>query len=204
VGGVWHEEREGIMARRKAVFVPGNYYHVYNRGINRELIFRSDENYVFLLRRFKEFAALYEISTIANCLMPNHFHFLLKQNENGSISQLMQAVFNSYTKAFNKAYQRSGTLFEGRFKAIHIQRDSYLLHLCRYIHRNPMEAGLAAHPAQWPYSNYLEWMGKRDGTLVDLEFSRGFFPNPGDYEEFTLSYIPPEKVPEELRCITFA
>ena len=80
---------------------------------------------------------------IAYCLMHNHYHFLLRQNGEIKISRFMQAVFNIYTKAFNSKYELSETLFEGPSRAIHVDRSEYLLQLCHYIHRNPLEAGIA-------------------------------------------------------------
>ena len=147
------------MSKREVVFLSGQYYHVYNRGANKEPIFRDEQNYLFLLKRIKKYAAQYQIAIIAYCLMPNHYHFLLRQDGEATVSDFMQAVFNSYTKAFNKMYARTGTLFEERFRAIAVQKYEYLLHLCRYIHRNPLNAGLVKHPAEWPFSNYLEWVG---------------------------------------------
>jgi putative transposase len=73
--------------------------------------------------------------------------------------RLPQLVFNSYGKAYNKRYDHSGTLFEGRYKAKHVDSDCYLRHLCRYIHANPVKDGLVEHLEEWPYSNYLEWNG---------------------------------------------
>jgi REP element-mobilizing transposase RayT len=109
------------MARRKIQFAKGNYYHIYNRGCNREDIFRSEENYLFLLRRLKEKINVLRtsevrstscVTVIAYCLMPNHYHFLLRQETDVPLSELLQALFNSYSKAFNKMYQRNGTLFD--------------------------------------------------------------------------------------------
>ena len=179
---------------RKVQFIQGHYYHVYNRGANRRPIFRTEENYCFLLRRVKKYAASFSISIIAYCLMPNHYHFLLRQDNTHTISRFVQAVFNSYTKAFNKMFERSGTLFEGPFRAIMVGRDEYLIHLCRYIHRNPLDAGLVDHPIQWPFSNYQEWVEQRAGTLVDRALVREWFPSPADYERFVMEYEPSSKV----------
>ena len=190
------------MARRRVEFVQGEYYHIYNRGCNRELIFRSHENYRFLLRRVKHYLPEYQISVIAYCLMPNHYHFLLRQDGTQPISTLIQAIFNSYTKAFNKMHGRSGTLFEGPFQAVHIAEERYLVHLCRYIHRNPLDAGLVAHPADWLYSNYLEWVERRSGTLVDREFVRSRFPTPEAYEQFVMEYTPPKRITEVVQRLS--
>lgn len=100
------------MPRRETKFIQGNYYHIYNRGCNREDIFRSEENYLFLLRRLKEYFKPELVRVITYCLMPNHYHFFLRQETDIPLSKLFQELFNSYSKAFNKMYQRHGTLFD--------------------------------------------------------------------------------------------
>ena len=191
------------MARRKTLFLPNNFYHVYNRGVHQQNIFRTDADYKFLLKYVKKETEKCGVTIIAYCLMDNHYHFLLRQNGNVEISQFMQAVFNVYTKAFNTKYKLSGTLFEGPFKAIHVDRNEYLLHLCRYIHRNPLDARIAIKPEQWDYSNYAEFIGKRNGTLVDREFVKINFGTPETYEDFVMNYVPPEKAQKELQHYLF-
>ncbi len=192
-----------MMARRNVPFLSNQYYHIYNRGAHRIDIFRNDADYVFLLKLVKEQAKKCDISVIAYCLMHNHYHFLLCQNRDIKISKFMQAIFNVYTKAFNSKYELSGTLFEGPFRAIHVDRSDYLLHLCRYIHRNPLEVGIVIAPEQWHYSNYLEFIEQRNGTLVDRNFVRENFDSPEDYRDFVMNYIPPEKTQKELRHYLF-
>lgn len=191
------------MARRKVNFYKGSYYHIYNRGANRESIFRSNENYLFLLRRFGEALAGKSIAVIAYCLMPNHYHFLLRQDGETIISDLMQETFNSYSKAFNKMYNRTGTLFEGPFKSIHVDKNNYLIHLCRYIHRNPLEADLVNNLTEWPFSNYPEWIGKRSGRLVDLALIKSYFMTAESYREFVLDCSIDKKKPGDLSNYLF-
>jgi len=116
------------MARRTVQFVQGEYYHIYNRGCNRENIFRSDENYRFLLQILAEKVLEFDIAIIAYCLMPNHYHLLLRQQGERGVGKCVQEVFNRYTKAFNSMYERTGTLFEGPFKAIRVDNNEYLIH----------------------------------------------------------------------------
>jgi putative transposase len=139
------------------------------------------------------------VSVIAYCLMPNHYHFVLRQDGDSPLGNFVQAVFNSYTKAFNKMYDRSGTLFEGPFRAIAVTEEVYLTHLCRYVHRNPLEAHLVADPNDWPYSNYSEWIDRREGTLVDREFVRDRFTTPEAYIKFVMEYEPPERLERVVR-----
>jgi len=152
-------------------------------------IFRYGENYEYVLRLVKEEIGKLCLTLIAYCLLPNHYHWLVRQDGEPAAGQLPQNVFNRYSKAFNNTYNHTGTLFEARFKAIPVTTDEYLRHLCRYIHGNPVVAGVAAAPELWPYSNYLEWIGKRKGTLVDRAFIETFFPAPGQYESFVYAYL---------------
>ena len=191
------------MARRKTQFVEGEFYHIYNRGCNKEQIFREERNYVFLLTNLKEKAKKHQISVIAYCLMPNHYHFLLRQDAETSVGVLIQDVFNSYTKAFNEMFQRTGTLFEGPFKSIHVDKEEYLLHLCRYIHRNPLDAKLVNDIESWQFSNYHEWVGKRNGNLFDQKFLGDHFQRPQQYAEFVLQYEAPKKLQKEMSKLTW-
>ena len=191
------------MVRREVQFLTGNYYHVYNRGANKEQIFREDENYRYLLNWVKHYSIEFDISVIAYCLLPNHYHFLLRQDGLEPISKYIQRTFNRYTKAFNKSFQRTGTLFEGPFKAVHIDTDEYLLQICRYIHRNPLDAGLVTDLLEWPYSNYLEWVGMRSGTLFDQKFLNEHFVNPDDYKKFVLDYVPSKILDKKIRALSF-
>lgn len=177
-------------ARRDTVqWHAGMYYHLYNRGAHRQPIFREETNYYFVLKRIKKYCKLFNLTMIAYCLMPNHYHFLVRQNGEDRAGLLPQRVFNSYTKAYNKKYNHSGTLFQGNFEAKHVDNDDYLLHLCRYIHANPVKDRVVKHCADWLYSNYLEWVGLRNGTLVDRQFVAEMFPRAGQYEAFVQDYL---------------
>jgi REP element-mobilizing transposase RayT len=187
------------MPERDIEFVQGGYYHIYNRGAGHQAIFREDENYLFVLRKVKTYARELNVAVLAYGLLPNHYHFLLRQDGAQPAGLLPQWVFNSYTKAFNKRYDRTGTLFEGRYKAIPVLKEEYLLHLCRYIHANPVRHGLASQLEEWPYSNYAEWMGLREGTLVDRAFVRAHFPTVAEYGKFVWAYaLGQAELPAEL------
>ena len=189
------------MSRRQVEFAIGEYYHIYNRGSNRQHIFREHENYSFLLRLLKMYALKLDVAVIAYCLMPNHYHLLVRQEGATAARLLPQYVFNSYAKAFNRRYGRSGTLFEGPFKAIHIDRQEHLIHLCRYMHGNPVKDGMVATPEQWPYSNYLEWIGERAGTLFEPEFVKQNFVTGAEYRRFVYAYLEDADVlPEDVKA----
>ena len=179
-------------------YLPGHYYHIYNRGAHRISIFREDDNYIFVLRKMKDYCRSLSLTPIAYCLLPNHYHYLICQDGELPAGLLPQRVFNSYSKAYNKRYEHSGTLFEGNYRVILIEQEAYLLHLCRYIHANPVIHGLVADVADWPYSNYLEWIGEREGTLVDRDFVRTHFPTANSYREFVSAYLADRRLPKEL------
>lgn len=188
------------MPRSTVQWQQGEYYHIYNRGAGRQSICLNNENYIYLLRLLKEVAAECEITVIAYCLLPNHYHWLIRQDGETPGNMLPKRVFGSYTQAFNNWNRRSGTLFEGRFKPKHVDADDYLRHLCRYIHANPVRHGIAFAPELWPYSNYQEWIGIRPGTLVDRSFVAAHFPRPGQYQAYVNDYIIGDtEIPQAIR-----
>ncbi len=146
----------------------------------------------------KEYSLKYAISILAYCLLPNHYHFLVRQDGEHSARMLPQYTFNAYTKAFNKRYKRSGTLFEGPFQALQVHTEPYLLNICRYIHANPVLHGVTDDPAMWQFSNYLEWVDQRPGELVDRAFISNYFDSPETYERFVLDYLRERELPQPL------
>ena len=123
---------------------------------------------------------------LLDVFLHNHYHFLVRQDGEHAAGLLPQRVFNSYSKAYNKRYDHSGTLFETPYKVKLVESDTHLLHLCRYIHSNPVKDGLVSDPSDWPYSNYLEWVGLRNGTLYDRDFVQEHFPTVSQYRDFVM------------------
>ncbi len=131
--------------------VPDAYYHVYFRGVGKQALFLDDQDYQFFLSLFERHLSLAEQSSpfgryphlrgmvelLSFCLMPNHVHLLVYQIDPGAMSQLMRSILTSYSRYFNKRYNRSGPLFETRYKASLIDNDAHLSHITRYIHMNP-------------------------------------------------------------------
>jgi REP element-mobilizing transposase RayT len=120
---------------------PGEFYHIFSRTIGSELLFRSDENYSFFLKKYLEHCGE-QFSTFAYCLLPNHFHFLVQVKENTTSEQALPSIsnfLNSYSKSYNKLYERHGGLFQRKFKRKQIAKDSYLSQVIIYIHQNPQK-----------------------------------------------------------------
>ena len=184
-------------------YLADHYYHLYNRGAHRLSLFREPDNYLFVLRKAKHYCGMLALAPIAYCLMPNHYHFLIRQDGEQKAGLLPQRVFNSYSKAYNKRYEHSGTLFEGNYRVVQVETDAHLLHLCRYIHANPVTHGVVEDVADWPYSNYLEWVGERTGTLVDRDFVRTHFSCAQVYRDYVAEYIATRQRPEALEYLQF-
>ena len=172
------------MPYRGDVFAKDHYYHIYNRGAGQESLFFSPGNYEYLLRLARHYSARYGAAIIAYCLMPNHYHFLLRQETDQPLSKFINVLFNAYVQDVNQRQGRKGTLFEGRFRHVWVDREEYLVHLCRYIHRNPLKAGLVARLEDWPYSDFLDWTGQRKGILGCEAFVRTRFPTSEAYRQF--------------------
>ena len=207
---------------RKTEFANGEYYHIYNRGVDKREVFLDRNDYLRFIRSVKEFNGQNSIGSIFHlesrrktlkalsasslrhsmpsgqeqplvaiicyCLNPNHFHFILRQETNDGISKFMHKLGMGYTNFFNKKYNRSGSLFQGRYKSIHINSNEYLLHLSVYVNANH-----AIHDYKekdWPYSSYLDYAGKREGKLSSKATILGQFDdNPREYEKFMQNNI---------------
>ena len=155
--------------RRKDKPIANRYYHVYNRGVNFQDIFFNKENWGFFLRRLREYFTPDKAIIIAYCLMPNHYHLLVYLLTDNFGAEVMQPLMVSYSKAINKQEKRVGPLFQGPYKAKSVSNERYLMHLSRYIHLNPVEAGLVIKPEDWAFSSYQEYIGIRRGTLPHPE-----------------------------------
>ncbi len=136
-------------------------------------------------KRFSNLDDLVEI--ICYCLMPNHFHFLLKQIKSDGISLFLGKMANSYTRYFNTRYKRKGHLFQGPFKAVRIETDEQLIHVSRYIHLNPFVGFLVKDLRDYHHSSYLEYLGKGEKEVCQKSLVLGQFSSPKDYEKFVLN-----------------
>ena len=169
---------------RDQTIASGHFYHIYNRGVNRESIFFHEENWLFFLRRLRHYFDR-DLATIQSyCLMPNHFHLLVHVTCDDFGRTVMHPFTVSYTKAINKQQNRVGSLFQGPFQARCVSRDADLIHLSRYIHMNPVQANLVSAPEMWEYSSYRDYIGLRTGTLPSTELILGQFPSRQAYVEF--------------------
>ncbi len=154
------------MARPPRVFGPGLLYHVIVRGNRREAVFRGDGDYEIYRHRLAVYRARYAVTVHAYCLMPNHVHLVLGTAE-APLDRFMQCLQQSYTQRFNRRYAQVGHVFQGRYKALLCETDEYLVTLVRYVHQNPVRAGLAARAEDYPYSGHRAYLGGVATELVD-------------------------------------
>jgi len=176
------------MPYRQTEFRAGYTYHLYKRGVNRQPIFFRDENWGYLIERIRRYFRPELVDIVAYCLMPTHYHLLVCLKTDDLSKQIMQPFGLSYTKAINKQQGRVGPLFQGPFRAVWVDRDEVLLHLSRYIHMNPVVAGLVERAEEWVFSSYRDTIGLRQGTLPVADAILSQFPSRQAYQRFVESY----------------
>ncbi len=148
------------MARPLRVQYPGALYHITARGNERKAIFRSDEDRETFLAILAQAVERYRLILHAYVLMDNHYHLLLETKE-ANLSLALRHLNGVYTSSFNRTHQRAGHLFQGRYKAILVEKESYLLELSRYIHLNPIRVKMDIRPERYAWSSYRDYIGSR-------------------------------------------
>ncbi len=212
---------------RKAPIVTNEIYHVFNRGVNKADIFLSDEDY----SQFLEAAIHYKnknnkfsyqkrtnssdhdpvslqpeqgkVEVMAYCLMPNHFHLLLKQLIDGGLTSYFRHLANSYSHYINIKYQRSGPLFGGRFKSVLIESDEQLLHVSRYIHLNPLVSKIVSDLKRYKWSSYLGYVTNNIDNLANSERILTYFKSLKDYERFVHDQEAYGRELEKIKHLTY-
>lgn len=195
------------MPYRTTPFINGEFYHLYNRGLEKQDIFTNQSDY----SRFIESLFYYQIENpkpkfstykliktfpintnkkiveiVCFCLMPNHFHLLVKQSKDGGISEFMRRFIHSYTKYRNVKYKRQGPIFPAMFKTVRIESDEQLTHISRYIHLNPLVAYLVKNLNYYPWSSYSNFIGLSENQFIAKDKILKFFSSPQAYEKFVL------------------
>lgn len=158
------------MPRKARILVPNCPHHVVQRGHNRKAVFVADEDYRYYLENLKEFKEKLDIRLYAWCLMTNHIHLILEPGDDARvISELMKRLAGRQSAYVNKLERRTGSLWEGRFKASAIQKEQYLLTCVRYVEMNPVRAGMVAGPRQYKWSSYRERVQAVPGRMLDRD-----------------------------------
>jgi REP element-mobilizing transposase RayT len=182
------------MADCKTPLEPDRYYHIYNHAVGNEILFYNDKNYEYFLSLIEKYLTGY-VDIYAYCLLPNHFHLLIKVKDlNGIdrskvqnnkkiskeisipkvISRQLSHLFNSYAQAINKQLSRKGSLFNNRFKRIQVTNERYFINLVQYIHHNPIEAGFVTNLSDWKFTSYNAIISDNETRIERKEILRFF------------------------------
>lgn len=202
-------------------YTSDSYYHVYNRGVEKRIIFQGASDYKIFLYYLFIYLAPPEIvkktyprlriplkngnfhsrlTLHSFALMPNHFHLLLHQKDERNVTDFMKRITNAYTRYFNERYERVGSLFQGVYKAAHITSDEYLLYLSRYIHLNPLLICGNSGLENYIWSSYRVYLGLQKTTYVNSEYILQFFSNSNsrlsykDFVEGEDDFLIPEEI----------
>jgi putative transposase len=154
------------VARLPRLTVPGYPHHIIQRGNNRQTMFADSGDYRRMLEYLADAAQKYGVALHAYVLMSNHFHLLATPADQYGLPSMMQSLGRRYVRVFNHRYQRTGTLWEGRYKATIIESERYLIACMAYVELNPVRAGMVAHPADYPWSSYAHQTGVRHDPLI--------------------------------------
>ena len=165
------------MARPLRITYPGAFYHVTSRGNEQRDVFKSNRDREKFLSYLESSTVRYGAVIHAYCLMSNHYHLLLETPQ-GNLSQIMRHINGAYTTYFNIKRKRTGHLFQGRYKAILVEADTYAQELSRYLHLNPVRAAMVAQPEEHPWSSYRYYIGTTTPpTWLNTGFILGYFDN---------------------------
>ena len=156
-----------------------HYYRIYNRGVNRMQLFFDRKDYGFFKSRLIRYSKENQLCILAHCLMPNHFHLLLHVEQSAVddvLTKMLHRLQTSYALYFNKRYDHSGYVFQGRYSGKEVNTTEYLAWLVCYIHLNPQDAGLIESFENWEYSTHRDYLGSLDNPLsehklIDLTYS---------------------------------
>ena len=174
------------MARPLRIQYPGAVYHVMNRGGSRQRVFLEDQDYESFLKTMREIHERWGVEFFAWCLIGNHYHLCLRTPE-GNLSRVMRHLDGLYTQRFNRLHRRDGALFRGRYKAIVVDRDAYLAQVVRYIHLNPVKAGLAGEPQGYVWASHRFYLRPTQAPeWLRTEEVMGEFESVNAFHEFVL------------------
>lgn len=218
---------------RRPTFVDGEYYHIYNRGLDHRPTFtdaRECIRAIDLMKFYRHkniplrysqilnlpieirqemlknvFSSEKHVDIICYCIMPNHFHFLIRQISESGIPKFISNFSNAYTRYFNTKNDRSGPLFQGVFRGVHVETDEQLVHLSRYIHLNPVVSGLVHQEQQenYPWSSYKEYLSLENKGITSKEIVLAMFKGTTDYKQFLIDQIDYAKKLEAIKHLSF-
>jgi REP element-mobilizing transposase RayT len=172
------------MPKRTDPIEIGKYYHLYNRGVNKQKIFFSDKNYSYFIFQLSSYFRG-EADILAYCLMPNHFHIVIHVKSGNFLKKSLHPFLVKYSKAINKEQNRVGPLFQGRYQVNLIEDDGYLLECVKYIHLNPVRAEIVDLPVKWKYSSYSAYLSATHADFVETGPVMEYFETIKEFQEYT-------------------
>lgn len=220
-----------VMPYRTTPLITGEIYHIFNRSVAGQPIFSGNKYYQRALEtldfyrflrpslRFSHYNRLTpegriiflenlktkgtkQVDFFAYCLMPNHFHFLIKEVKELGTQTFLRNFQDSYARYFNVKNERSGSLFQLMFKAVRIETEEQLLHVTRYIHLNPLSTYVLRNASDletYPWSSFSEYIGKQKANIVEKEFILGFFPSVESFKKFTMDRVDYQRELEKIK-----
>ncbi len=154
------------MPRGVRIIADNSYYHIINRGNQKQRLFLENDDYEEYINILIHYKRKFWFRLLGYCLMPNHVHMILELRQPQELAKVMQGITQTYTNWFNLKYNKVGHLWQGRFKSMLIQKNKYFLDCVYYIEANPVRAGLASSPADYPWSSYKDRaFGNKNGLL---------------------------------------
>lgn len=177
-------------------YAQNSYYHIYNRGVAKQVIFIDEQDYKVFLSYLKTYLTpvdkniktfpsrqlknyYQELRLLAYCILPNHYHLFIWQKEANTIANFLKSIATKYSMYFNKKYQRSGPVFEGRYKAVMVKTETQFIYLSKYIHRNPVTSGTVLE--DYKYSSYINYLGRINQTWINTEEILSYFSKINPY-----------------------
>ncbi|MFH2085884.1 MAG: transposase [bacterium] len=202
-------------------YVDNSYYHIYNRGVEKRLIFQDEKDYKVFLSYLqfyltdplrgetsKSFPSqqlhnhMQQIKLLAYCLMPNHFHLFIKQNDRQAINHFMRSLATRYGMYFNKRYNRIGSLFQGPYKAVLIDEEMQYLYLSKYLHRNPLDLSdyTISNLLEYPYSSYRNYLGIINQNWIHSQEIKEYFSKENHHTSYK-EFIEDNQISEEISTL---
>lgn len=157
------------MPRSARIIIPNAFYHILNRGNNKEVVFHDEEDFRFFLRQIRKYKEKFGLKIYHYCAMPNHYHLLTQSPSHQDLTKFMHAIMLVYAQYSQRKYNKVGHIWQGRYKSSLIEKEDYFLRCSYYIEDNPRRAGLTKELKDWPWSSYHFYAYGKSDPIVDVD-----------------------------------
>ena len=187
------------MPRQNRILFDDAIYHIIQRGHNKYVLFDKDKDYLIFKETVLKYKMKFKFDIYHYCIMSNHFHMLVRVKEGGSLPKVVQGITQSYSFYYRKEYSRTGYVYQGRYKSLLIQTDSYLLECGRYIERNPLRANIIKDLPDYPWSSYNFYSrGQKDDIITENPLYTTLSDTPERRKYLYIQYIQEPRPYEKL------